>query len=78
MAGVVFELTNASLASDSSKDAPGGALDQVTELQAGTFVTPSSGIALSEPIRVSVRRTVGPVETLFDESKLYKITIEEL
>jgi hypothetical protein len=80
MAGVIFELTNAPVSSDeSSKGASGDT--QITEFKMGTFVTPSGGLSLAEPVRVAVLRSSsgsGTAETLFDSSKTYKITIEEL
>jgi hypothetical protein len=76
---VVFQLNNAPVVSDDSERGS-SLVVQTTGFQQGTFLVPSSGISLSEPIRVGVNRTAptsGAQETLFDSTKLYKITIEE-
>lgn len=80
MAGVVYERTNLQVRSDSSERSGSQVLAR-TEFYGGTGTVPTTGASLQEPIPVVLADSVsgsGATETLFDASKLYKITIEEL
>lgn len=81
MAGVILQLSDVVVRSDDSERVNPSLVVQETEF-GGTVTTPSSGASLSAPVRIVLNRSTpsgaGTSETLFDASKSYKITIEEL
>lgn len=81
---VIFQITNMQVHGDSSElvgTNPNQRVDQASEFNGGTSVVPSSGVSLAEAVAIVLRRPVAagtnPPETLFDSTKLYKLTIEE-
>lgn len=77
---VVLQVTNMPVVEDNSATVP-GTPTQVTKLGPGTVTTPSSGTQINSSLTVDLLRNLvsGALpETLFDSSKTYKLTIEEV
>lgn len=55
---------------------------QTVDLRGGTITVPTSGASLAEAISIVLDRSISsgtnPPETLFDSTKLYNLTIEEV
>lgn len=77
---VALQVTNMPVRADDS-EIVGSTPTQEVRFGAGTVTTPSSGTQVNQNLTVSlVRNLVGGAlpETLFDSTKLYKLTIEEV
>lgn len=75
---VVLQVTNMPVVEDSSDNSTGTPTQQ-TKLGAGTPVTPSSGL-LTQAVTIGLVRSYPDVVglALFDSTKRYKLTIEEV
>lgn len=77
---VVLQITNMPVRRDSS--GAGGSAVQETELGSGTTTVPGSGATIDGATGLVVRLFRSPSsplpEALFDSTKLYKLTIEEV
>lgn len=83
---VVYQITNVRVQSDNSErtqSPPNERSREETSFNGGTTLIPSgAGVGLAEPIALVLGRPItngGTLpETLFDSTKYYKITIEEV
>lgn len=80
---VTYEVTNAKVSADNTETGTDtyGTPEQTTSFRGGTVLTPSGGTAAPFGDVVIPLRRPGmgsDTETLFDASKLYKITITEV